>query len=363
MYQVAVFGAGKIGEAIALLLLESGDYEVRLCDIDAKRAETVAATFKNPRIKGLRADPADSAQTIKALTGCHAVISALPFYCNKDLAQAAFQTNIHYFDLTEDVATTEAVNQIAKKAQGSFMPQCGLAPGFISIAATSVMQSFDEIEELKLRVGALPLYPSNALRYNLTWSTDGLINEYGNPCEALVDGKDVLVQPLEGYETFYLEGQQYEAFNTSGGLGSMRETFRGKLKNLTYKTIRYVGHRDLIYFLMHDLKFNHDRETLKKIFERSIPGTTQDKCVIFVEARGKQDGHYQQQSYATTIKACQISGKTVTAIQLTTACGILAPLDLILTNAIKPRAGVMRIEEIGIDRFLSNRFGRHYMHL
>ena len=75
-----------------------------------------------------------------------------------------------------------------------------------------------------MRVGALPQFPTNALNYNLTWSTDGLINEYCNPCEAIHEGKLIEVLPLEGIEQFSLDGITYEAFNTSGGLGTLCET-------------------------------------------------------------------------------------------------------------------------------------------
>ena len=95
-----------------------------------------------------------------------------------------------------------------------------------------------------MRVGALPQFPTNALTYNLTWSTDGLINEYCNPCEAIHDGERMHVLPLEGIEHFSLDGVRYEAFNTSGGLGTLCDTLDGRVRELNYKTIRYQGHRD-----------------------------------------------------------------------------------------------------------------------
>ena len=141
------------------------------------------------------------------------------------VAEIARKVNAHYFDLTEDVAVTRAVRELADGATRAFVPQCGLAPGFISIAANALIQHFDEIRSVKLRVGALPQHPNNALKYSLTWSTDGLINEYGNPCEAIVDGRAVEVAPLEGLEEIEIDGVLYEAFNTSGGLGSLAETY------------------------------------------------------------------------------------------------------------------------------------------
>ena len=138
----------------------------------------------------------------------------------------AREAGCHYFDLTEDVAATRAIKQLAEGASTAFMPQCGLAPGFIGIVAHHLAQGFDTLHEVKMRVGALPAFPTNALKYNLTWSVDGLINEYCHPCEAIRGGKNIEVLPLEGLEHFSLDGTEYEAFNTSGGLGTLCETLR-----------------------------------------------------------------------------------------------------------------------------------------
>ena len=120
-----------------------------------------------------------------------------------------------------------------------------------------------------MRVGALPQFPTNELKYNLTWSTDGLINEYCNPCEAIHDGKSIDVLPLEGLEHFSLDGVDYEAFNTSGGLGTLCETLEGQVRELNYKTVRYPGHRDLMAFLMNELRLSERRELLKDILENA----------------------------------------------------------------------------------------------
>ena len=134
------------------------------------------------------------------------------------------------------------------------MPQCGLAPGFVSIVAHRLTQSFESLDTVHMRVGALPQFPTNALTYNLTWSTDGLINEYCNPCEAIHDGQRMNVLPLEGVEHFSLDGVRYEAFNTSGGLGTLCDTLDNQVRELNYKTIRYQGHRDYMAFLISELR-------------------------------------------------------------------------------------------------------------
>jgi saccharopine dehydrogenase-like NADP-dependent oxidoreductase len=290
------------------------------------------------------------------------VISALPFSCNTTVAKAAADCDIGYADLTEDVRTSQAIAHLAESAKSWFVPQCGLAPGFISIVASDIILRFDLIESLKMRVGALPIYPTNRLRYNLTWSVDGLINEYCNPCEVIRSGKLELTPALEGYERFSLDGCEYEAFNTSGGLGSLCRTLEGRVKELTYKTVRYPGHRDLIAFLLEDLKFRSDRDGLKAILERSIPYTKQDKCVILVEASGvlagARDGaKLTQHSYLSQVYNRSIAGEDFGAIQVTTAGGVCAVVDLLLTGALGERRGFIKLEEFPLNEFLANEFG------
>uniref|UniRef100_A0A914ZBL8 Saccharopine dehydrogenase-like C-terminal domain-containing protein n=1 Tax=Panagrolaimus superbus TaxID=310955 RepID=A0A914ZBL8_9BILA len=123
-----------------------------------------------------------------------------------------------------------------------------------------------------MRVGALPQFPTNSITYNLTWSTDGVINEYIEPCEAIVNGKLTLVPAMEEREEFSLEGVQYEAFNTSGGLGTLAETLEGKVRTLNYRTIRYPGHCDIFKTLLNDLGLRHRRDVFKDILETAVPG-------------------------------------------------------------------------------------------
>jgi saccharopine dehydrogenase-like NADP-dependent oxidoreductase len=356
MRTVALCGAGKIGETIAALFAASGRYRVKVLDVDLKRAEYVAGNRASSEAHHVNLN--DSVAFKNLISDCEVVISALPFFCNKAVAQAAHDLGIHYADLTEDVETSKFIAQLSQNSRSCFMPQCGLAPGFISITAAHLVGLLDTVESLKLRVGALPMYPTNRLMYNLTWSTDGLINEYCNPCEAIQGGVRLTVPALEGLERFSLDGDEYEAFNTSGGLGTLADALHGKVQELNYKTIRYPGHRDLVSFLLHDLKFIDDRDGLKKVLERSIPTTGQDKCIIFVEAAGTTKGVRTQKTYASCVYNQAVGGRHFSAIQITTAAGICAPIDLLLAGAIGKKAGFIRAEDISLTDFLANEFGR-----
>jgi saccharopine dehydrogenase-like NADP-dependent oxidoreductase len=239
------------------------------------------------------------------------------------------------------------------------VPQCGLAPGFISIIANELMTHFEELDTVKLRVGALPINPSNALKYSLTWSTDGLINEYGNLCYGVENGAEIALLPLEGYETLEVDGLLYEGFNTSGGIGTLAETYRGRVKTMNYKTLRYPGHCEKVHFLMQDLKLNRDRNTLKHILENAVPKTLQDVVLIYASVTGKRQGELFEENYVKKVYPQKIAGRLWSAIQVTTASGLCAVLDLLL-QAPEPRRGFVTQESVTYRDFLDNRFGLHY---
>ena len=218
------------------------------------------------------------------------------------------------------------------------MPQCGLAPGFISIAAHDLFKRFDSVQKLRLRVGALPQNPTNRLKYNLTWSTDGLINEYLNPCEAILNGKRVEVLPLEGYERFTIDGTEYEAFNTSGGVGALCDMLEGKVANLDYKTVRYPGHQEILKILIEDLRLGERPDMMKEIFENALPITQQDVIVIFADAVGMRNGDLCEENFIRKVHGTEIGGQKWSAIQITTSAGLCALIDMVLTQQL-PGAG------------------------
>ncbi|AZO54373.1 saccharopine dehydrogenase family protein [Mesorhizobium sp. M8A.F.Ca.ET.208.01.1.1] len=356
MKDVVVIGAGKIGGAIALMLAETGDYNVVVTDRDQAQLNKLD---KHPGISGKVVDITENAAIVALLRGKFAVLSAAPFNLTGKVAEAALEASVHYLDLTEDVATTKKVEELSEGADVAFIPQCGLAPGFISIVANELAKRFDTLDSVRMRVGALPQYPSNALNYNLTWSTDGLINEYIEPCEAIVEGKFITVPAMEEREEFSLDGVTYEAFNTSGGLGTLAKTLEGRVRTMNYRTIRYPGHQAIIKALLNDLNLKNRRDVLKDLFENALPATMQDVVVIFVTVCGWKDGRYMQETYANKVYSGVVAGKTMSAIQITTAAGITTVLDLLADGKL-PQKGFVRQEEVALADFLNNRFGRVY---
>jgi saccharopine dehydrogenase-like NADP-dependent oxidoreductase len=357
--QVLILGSGKIGVSIAKLLSKIGNYKVVVADISSK---SFSELRNFPQIKTVVLDVVSEKDSLDSLAKeSKVVLSALSYSYNILVAESCARVGASYFDLTEDVQTTKKIREISKSAVSGqvFVPQCGLAPGFVGIVGNDLATRLDNLDTLHMRVGALPMYPSNMLKYNLTWSTDGLINEYCNPCEVIYQGQVREVLPLEGLEYFSVDGIRYEAFNTSGGLGTLCETWSGKSSNINYKTVRYVGHNELIKFLVNELKLNNRRKLLKGVLERSIPITNQDVVVVFCTVTGQKDGKLIQITDARKIYHADLFGEPWSAIQITTAAGACVMIDLFLNDYFK-KSGFISQEEVSLSSFLDNRFGKYY---
>jgi saccharopine dehydrogenase-like NADP-dependent oxidoreductase len=354
MNEVLLVGGGKIGAMITELLANCGDYRVTVADRSAAALAGVAA---HECVATLELDVTDAAALADALTGKFAVLSAVPFSLTGHVADGAAAAGVHYFDLTEDVKTTRHVAELAKTAASVMMPQCGLAPGFVSIAAHDLAKRFEELDEVRMRVGALTEHPTNRLKYELTWSVEGLVHEYLAECDAIVDGKACKVQPLEGHESLTLEGIDYEAFNTSGGVGTLGATLAGHVGNLNYKTIRYPGHCEIMKRLIRDLRL--DEATLTEIFGYALPRTSQDVVLIFVSATGKIGGEFKEETLMRKVRSRVEGGVHWSAIQITTASAICAALDLVREGRL-PEQGFVRQEDVTLEDFIANRFGQAF---
>ena len=355
MTRILVLGGGRIGTAIVSLLAGCGDYTLTLADGNESALETPVDTHVETRV----VDVTDGDALRRVLDGQDAVLSALPFHLNPFVAQAARDGTAAYFDLTEDVGSTRLVKDIAHDATVAFVPQCGLAPGFIDLAAASLAHEFDALSDMRLRVGALPRCPSNALQYCMTWSIEGVINEYLKPCEAIRGGQLREIKPLEDLETFVLEGTPFEAFNTSGGLGTLSETFAGRVGNLDYKSIRYPGHRDGIRHLMNSLPADTRHDIMVQFLEAALPQTLDDIVVILVRVAGTLDGRHREKTLSRVIPSADVNGQRWSAIQIATAGGACAAVDL-WRQGILPQRGFVRQEQIPLEAFLANRFGQAF---
>jgi saccharopine dehydrogenase-like NADP-dependent oxidoreductase len=346
---VFVLGLGKVGELVALLLHATG-FRVTGADLRA----TVDQPFAAIRLKG--SDPAELKERMK---GYDAVVSCLPYTYNSGVAAAAHELGIHYFDLTEDVRTTQTILQMSPTARAVMAPQCGLAPGFIAIVGASLAESFGRIRSIKLRVGALPQNPTGFLGYAFNWSPEGVVNEYLNDCEVIEDGERKWVSPLEWLETIVIHGVPLEAFTTSGGLGTMCETYQGRVENLDYKTIRYPGHASLMNFFFHELLMRQDRKKAGEILVNAKPPVSEDVIYIHASVEGWKGEALSRDEFVRAYYPLEIAGQRRRAISWTTAAAVSAAVEMV-SKGLLPGKGFLKQEEIPLAEFLETQNGRLY---
>ena len=348
--RVAVLGLGKVGKLAATLLHEAG---LQVVGIDARELRSeLPFTLET-------VDVASIDDLKQALASHQAVLSCLPYHLNKQVAETAHGLGIHYFDLTEDVPTTQAIREMAETAKGIMAPQCGLAPGFIGIVGADLASRFETVRTIRLRVGALPQHPTGMLGYAFNWSPEGVVNEYLNDCEVIEGGEHKWISPMEWVETIYVEGRRLEAFTTSGGLGTMCETYQGRVENLDYKTMRYPGHVNLMNFFFHELLMRERREEAGAILTHAKPPVDDDVVYVHASAEGMEEGRLFRHEFVRAYYPREIAGEMRTAIAWTTSASVVAVIEMVRNGAL-PASGFLKQEEIPLDAFIETRTGSHY---
>jgi len=349
MDKIAVLGLGKVGALAGELLHDSG-FDVTGFD-----------THANPDLPfGTRHVDVSNLDALRdALAGSHAVLSCLPYFLNVGVASTAHELGLHYFDLTEDVPTTKAIMEIAKSSKGLMAPQCGLAPGFVGIVGASLIEQFETCRSCRMRVGALPQNPTGLMGYSFNWSPEGVVNEYLNDCEVLEDGEIKWVSPMEWIEKIVIGGIELEAFTTSGGLGTMCETYKSRVPNMDYKTMRYPGHVQLMNFFFHELLMRDRRKEAGEILVNAKPPVSDDIVYIHVAAEGEQNGRTRREEFVRGLKPMEIAGRERTAIAWTTASSVVAIIEMVRDGSL-PSRGFLRQEDVPLETFLKTKNGARY---
>ena len=346
---VLVLGLGKVGALVGTLLHETG-FAVLGGDVNPVGPASYPV---------MRIDVTSENELGTALAGIDAVISCLPYKFNAAVARLAAEKGVHYFDLTEDVETTEAIREMSGSAGCVMAPQCGLAPGFIAIVGASLACRFEKIRSIRLRVGALPKHPTGLLGYAFNWSPEGVVNEYLNDCEVIENGVRKWVSPLEWLEKIVIGGLQLEAFTTSGGLGTMCETYEGRVENLDYKSIRYPGHAALMNFFLHELLMRENRGEAGRILVNAKPPVSEDVVYIHASVEGRRDGQLSREEFVRTYSPLKIVGSKRRTIAWTTAASISAAVELVSNGTLAGR-GFLKQETIPLAAFLATSNGRLY---
>ena len=299
---IVVLGLGGVGRLVAVMLRDLGA-SVRSLDIQ----ENPDAPDGIDQRTGDVSDP----ETMKsALAGQDAVISCLPYQQTLAAAQAAHALGLHYFDPTEDVQSTKEIRKLSSTAKHVMIPQNGLAPGFIGILGSELASQFDNqgLRHIRLRVGALPQNPIGQLGYAGNWSLHGLVHEYIADCEAIIHGQAGTIPALRRREIIRIFGSVYEAFTTSGGLGTMTETFAGRVETLNYKSIRYPGHLDSMRLLLEELRFRNQFRSLNPITIDAFTATEPKEPELLTNQM--ENGHDIESGYAPNVEAEPETPKT-----------------------------------------------------
>jgi len=300
--KVLVMGCGLMGRGAAYDLNRQDSVEqIILADIDPKCAEALAKEV-GPKGVAEKVDAKNREELVKVFSKVDSVVSAISYTVNKLHTEVAIETGTHMCDLGGNKFVVEeqiAMSDQAKDAGITVVPDCGVAPGLVSVLARHGIEYLDEVDSVKIRVGGLQQDPRPPLNYALIFSVEGLINEYVEPCVAIRDGKIVTEDPLIGFEelTFPEPFGKLEAFNTSGGTSTLPQTYLGKVNELDYKTIRYPGHGHKMWCLLKlgfmdskeieiDGKKIAPRRVLEKLLEENLPPSGKDATLIRTTVEG-----------------------------------------------------------------------------
>jgi lysine 6-dehydrogenase len=331
--KILVLGAGRMGHGAAFDLIHNSPdvRRVTIADYEFSKAKAVAEAVGG-QIEAVQADAANFDETCALFTGHQAVISCVNYWHNEALSRAAIKTGVNFCDLGGNNYVVDgqlAMDADAKAAGINIIPDCGLAPGMVSILAMHGASRFDELDQVHIRVGGLPQTPRPPLNYQLVFSVEGLINEYIETARVIRDGKIAEVESMTELESLEFDSfPPLEAFQTSGGTSTLPETFLGKVRELDYKTIRYAGHCgkfktmiDLGLCSSDEITVDgqpvRPRKVLSELLQANLPADEPDYVLVRLEFKGTRSGEQLMLRYDIVDKFDAATG--LSAMMRTTA--------------------------------------------
>jgi lysine 6-dehydrogenase len=248
--RMLVLGAGLQGCACAYDLLQDNEVtEVRLAGLHVNHLPEFLAPYSGPRLIPTPLDVHDHEAVLGVMRDSDAVMSAIPYYFNGDMARLAVESGVHFCDLggnTEIVFQQKLLDAEARRKNITVVPDCGLAPGMVNILAEYGISQLDSVDSVKIFVGGLPQQPEPPLNYMLVYSLEGALDYYTTLSWVLRDAKRTQVKALSEREPVKFDFADLEAFHTAGGLSTMAFRYEGKIPTMEYKTLRYPGHAQLM---------------------------------------------------------------------------------------------------------------------
>jgi lysine 6-dehydrogenase len=365
--KILVLGAGRMGYgAVYDLVHNSPDVErVTVADFHLNKAEAVAAAVGDSKVDARQIDTSDYADSLDLMRGHDSVISCVNYWYNESLSRAAIDARANFCDLGGNNYVVDeqlAMEAEAKAAGINIIPDCGLAPGMVSILAMHGAKQFEQIEEIHIRVGGLPQDPQPPLNYQLVFSVEGLINEYIEVARVIRNKHVTEVESMTENEPLEFEGfPPLEAFQTSGGTSTLPDTFLGKIRELDYKTIRYSGHCEK-FKTMIDLGFCSSDEILvdyqkvvpRKVFGelllKHLPADGPDYVLVRLDFVGKKDGKTKRLRYDIVDKLDEATG--LSAMMRTTAFPASIIAQMMARGDVLMRGATPQEKAIDPDKFV-----------
>ncbi len=368
-HNIVVVGAGGIGEAVALILLEKSAVapNIFIGDINLDQAKNVAANLQSWTTREIYAHPFHmpkegmTQEMEDILNKGHIILDCLPGALAPKMAGYSKKYDLHYANLTEYVNETDQIIALAKDAKQGFVLQTGLAPGFINILAHQLFQKFckdhgvEEVEHISMKVGALTEYAVSPHFYGFTWSPVGVATEYLKDAIAVRGGKKVTLKSLAERDHILIDGVLYESDLTSGGAADLPDALAGKVKSLDYKTIRYKGHYGWVKKQLKKLKKKNRIARLQEVMENNIPRVENDLVLVYASVQGRDsNGILRKIEKAYSIRPVMVGNKMLRAIQTTTAAPLAQVAELLLEK--KDLKGVITQSMLDTDEFMKGTF-------
>ncbi len=366
--KILVLGAGRMGlGAVFDLAHNSPDVSaITLADSVAETARSAAQVVGSQKVTAVELDVADGIRTAELMADHDAAISCVNYWYNEELTKIAIRTNTSFCDLGGNnyvVDNQLALDDQAREAGVSIIPDCGLAPGMVSVLAMHGVKRFDEIEEVHIRVGGLPQHPEPPLDYQLVFSVEGLINEYIERARVIRDGEIIEVDSMDEIESLNFDGfPPLEAFQTSGGTSTLPDTFKGKIRELDYKTIRYAGHCDKFRTMIdlglcssEPVQIGESEVVPRKVFGRllveHLPADGPDLVLVRLEFVGIRGGDRKRLCYDIIDRFDERTG--LSAMMRTTAFPASIIAQMMASGDVARRGATPQELVIDPERFVA----------
>src|SRR5829696_2055249 len=366
--KILVLGAGRMGYGAAYDLAHNSPAvtAVTIADSDPKKAESAARGIGSDKVTVTKVDAGNFDDVVELMRGHDSVISCVNYWYNEQLSRAAIKTGANFCDLGGNnyvVDAQLALDAEAKEAGISIIPDCGLAPGMVSVLAMHGAAKFDRLDEIHIRVGGLPQEPQPPLNYQLVFSVEGLINEYVEVARVIRDGKIAEVDSMTELEELSFGGfPPLEAFQTSGGTSTLPETFLGKIRELDYKTIRYAGHCekfktmiDLGLCSSDEIVVDFAKVTPRKVFgdllQKHLPADGPDYVLVRLDFVGKKDGEAKRLRYDIVDKQDESTG--LSAMMRTTAFPASIIAQMMARGDVLMRGATPQEKAIDPEKFVT----------